>query len=213
MFLDMQIPNDPKLNALARQLDGFTQWDTGRNDQVYLDKRKASTLRNAYYATQNCKWFVKLSLSGKQYILGITENGYSAVRFADACLVRFWPYRKRSRSILDSDVNFSLSQANSDLVEGTQCRQLVDAIENHLLTIGAIAPVAEPAVSESIPVPAAARKKLLHAHRDFDAAMREALSVLTQLSPESATVVDMTAEHISQSQIYVGSVSQALNKL
>jgi hypothetical protein len=209
----MQIPNDPKLNAMANRLDALTQWDAGHNDQVYLDKRKASTLRNAYYATQNCKWFVKLSLGGKQYILGITENGYSAARFADVCLVRFWPYRKRTRAILDSDVNFSLSQANSDMVEGSQCRQLIDAIENHLLAIGVISPVAEPAVSEAIPVPAAARKKLLHAHRAFDEAMREALSVLTQLSPEAATVVDMTTEHISQSQIYVGSVSQALNKL
>jgi hypothetical protein len=84
-------------------------------------------------------------LGGSQRLLATTKSGVNAARFADMAIVHFHPYRKRRiRPLLDTDLNFSLAQAELDAIDVPEAKKLLCDLERSLIAQHLIPAIPEP---------------------------------------------------------------------
>lgn len=131
------------LTALARRA-GELRFDDSPIARQQFDESRVEQFKNCYAVPQG--FVVKQYLAGSQRTLGLFEQkfGYFATRFADLCIARFWKYRKTTRGITDSDLNYSLEIANSALAACPEAMKILDDIELFLSQRFQVVPRAEP---------------------------------------------------------------------
>lgn len=123
---------DTILNELAMRAGGLRFDDSA--------KSQFEELKSLHLSFKNChksifyRWEVRMYLAGAQRPLGSFNllNDYHAVQFADLCIVRFAKYRKTTRALTDSDLNYSVALAERTLREHSKAAQLLDKIEDRL---------------------------------------------------------------------------------
>src|SRR5688572_10674677 len=87
-----QYLHDPQLAVLANALRTIALTQT-QEDRIAV--RSLDTLKNVSFFPDQVTCRVRLCFSGKQCVIGITDNLVKAARFADMAKVFFWPYRLR----------------------------------------------------------------------------------------------------------------------
>lgn len=120
---------DPTLARLAATLRYiiFDIDETEREDFRHTPKFNISIFPNSR------TWRVRLFLAGKRCVVGTTDDGPSAARFADAARLFFWPYRARNaHPPTEADMNYSLEQAESDLANVDGLQAMLQGIVAHL---------------------------------------------------------------------------------
>lgn len=120
---------DPTLARLAAKLRHlvFDIDQTEIEDFRFTPKFSISIFPNSR------TWRVRLFLAGKRCVVGTTDDGPSAARFADAARLFFWPYRARNaHPPTEADMNYSLEQAEADLENVDGLRAMLSDIVGHL---------------------------------------------------------------------------------
>jgi len=143
------------------------------NGNELLDAKVASrlaggrSLRCCYRSGMCGDYAVKIGLGSAQWELGLHRDRTSAVRLADMAIVYFWKYRRtRKLPPVDSDLNFSVEQANRDLADYPQATAILDKWAEYFLKEGVIRPIGgthpEGPFDYSV-----VRSELFRSHRDF----------------------------------------------
>lgn len=120
---------DPTLARLAAGLRYliFDIDETEREDFYNTPKFNISIFPNSR------TWRVRLFLAGRRCVVGTTDDGPTAARYADAARLFFWPYRARNaHSPTEADMNYSLEQAESDLANVDGLQAMLSGIVSHL---------------------------------------------------------------------------------
>lgn len=199
----------------ARKLEAITEWPNDGAAQAEWRKQCMSgrTFRNCYVGL-GALWNVKLFLHREQRVLGQTKCGWHAARFADMALVYFAKYRtRRTRPLVDADLNFTLASAMRDLAEVPQAVAILKEIETHLLAAGMAAPV-----ETVIPVKPDARTRN-QLRKDIQlqwAALGQSLAraeVLVGHSVEFASQATFFKPHFAESAIYLRSIDGLLTSV
>jgi hypothetical protein len=198
------------------KLDSIKIWPAHDAKTItFKDKfMKGLPIKNAYLMLYSGVWHVKMSLGGKQRLLGETANGPRAARFADMAILHFLPYRKhRNRPPTDGDFNFGMESAKQDLNDIPEAKELLVQWENALLSRGLIEKVFndlvdDPAVPQSLRIIRRDIEKSFSKYRMAVLAARLAL----RLVPEAEIVLKATEEYVSQGAKYNKSLEALLQE-
>jgi hypothetical protein len=148
--------NSTDLSAIARQLESVQfPLSMYEENQSRLDELKASgrgIFRHCQLLSRD--WVVKMYIGGHQKILGtcagVPENLEKVLRFSDCATLFFWKYRRQQfRLAGKSDFNFSLTQAEKDLLSSESCSNLLKELEKYLKAVLVIGAERD----ESVPLP------------------------------------------------------------
>ena len=205
-------PNRPELTALAKTLrNDWPNWSGIQATELEIKQRRMSrdgySMRNCYFSGFTRDWQCKLFIGGAQHILGTSSNCAQVARFADCAILFFWKYRKTSgnRECTDSDLNFSVAQARSDLAAHPITRNILETFERYLLDSGELKPIAPK--PGKIQTPEDALRNLQIAFGCFRKAAQAAAS---HLRPEYSVVSATFSEHLIVTEKFVASVATAL---
>lgn len=125
---------DPALTAMANSLPAI---DFGIEPDERASFFQLESWRNVSFFRDKKTYRVRLYIGGKARIIGITLDGPSAARFADAARFFFWQYRLRDcRPPCETDMNFSLAQAEQDIAHTYGVHTLLVSIRDHLAQLG-----------------------------------------------------------------------------
>lgn len=120
---------DPGLARLASMLRHLV-FDI---DEIEREDFRSRTMLNVSLYPNSRTWRVRLFLAGKRVIVGTTQDGPSAARYADAARLFFWPYRTRSaHPPTEADMNYSIEQAERDIAHVPGLREILQSIVKHL---------------------------------------------------------------------------------
>jgi len=140
---------DPGLNELAAKLKTLT-WihpiPADEADTLYRDATAPTSSEGAYRSHVSpmpnyVDWAVRMYLGGEQRTLGLakTKELPYALRFADMAQMYFWKYRVRGAAPpTEQQLNRSLADVESDMVNEPHALALLGEIEGYLLRRGVL---------------------------------------------------------------------------
>jgi hypothetical protein len=152
-------------------------------------------------------------LAGEQRVLGETHDVEHAVRFADMALVYFAKYRvRRSRPVVDSDLNFSVAKANRDLEQVPSAKQILVALETGLQARGLLPPDGACESFRDIRPPEQVAKHLAVHFRQVTLDIARARSIIGDSDPECTVTLAMLVDAITNVTKLNESLYAALNR-
>lgn len=196
---------------MKNDLDAIPNWPENQSMALEFRQRVArgQSFKNCYSVFGQL-WQVKLFLGKEQRVLAQGRNGERASRFADMAIVHFLPYRKRLlRPLVDTDLNWSVAQANSDLVNIPEAKEMLVVWEKALLARSLIQPVVHTVSDESPRNTLQTRRDLLLQFHQLNISFERAKATLSSNSA-TKTSVEMMDKHMAELGIYVKSLDTLL---
>lgn len=139
---------ESRIYQLAKAAETTSLLTSLRSPEAHAElgklRRGEARTHNVYLHRRSLR--ITLFLGGKQRILGLFNHGDTgsekAFRYADMLVTYFWPYRKRKLhdKPLDSDLNFSLAQAESDIEDEHDFMALAAQIKASLVAADLLFP-------------------------------------------------------------------------
>lgn len=170
-------PSDPALAMIAAKfakLDPFPDEDNIFKDRM-IDLPEWKNLH--IYPNRSTFIAARFRFGGKYRIFAYSPFSRAAdiARFADMVTLRFWKYKLRGACPpTDSDMNFSVKQAEDDLIDFEDAVSLIDEIEDHMVIIGVFTQLRN--VSEEKTAGAAEKRRT--ARGEFLACHRSLITIL-----------------------------------